>query len=566
MQKQKRLPLGIENFEQIRREDFYYVDKTCLIQNLVENWGQVNLFTRPRRFGKSMNMSMLKSFFEIGADSELFQGLAIATEEELCKKYMGQFPVISISLKSVNGNDFETARAMLFDEIRMEAQRYQFLIDSDKLTEIDKNIYLQLADSQVTLDATQDNILMNGLRNLSTLLEKHYAHKVIILIDEYDVPLDKAYQMGFYDKMANLIRNVFNQALKTNDSLYFAVMTGCLRVSKESIFTGLNNLRILSITDVQFDEYFGFTDQEVRNLLQYYDLEDSYDTIRAWYDGYHFGSVDVYCPWDVISYCDALRLYEKAQPKEYWSHTSSNDIIKRFIHRAKSSTTKKEIERLIEGEAIRKVVHQELTYKELDESIDNLWSVLFTTGYLTQRGDVEEDVYQLAIPNLEIRKIFINQIYTWFLDSAREDGARLSSFCQAFQDGDAVGVEEKFNEYLMKTISIRDTFVQKARKENFYHGILLGLLSYKDNWAISSNKESGDGYSDILIEMEEEEIGIVIEVKYAEDGDLEAGCTDALQQIQQKKYEQILQADGLKKILKYGITCYKKRCRVMLEK
>lgn len=565
MEMKKKLPIGIENFEEIRTQGFYYVDKTGLIRELMQNWGKVNLFTRPRRFGKSLNMSMLKNFFEIGCDSTLFDGLEISRETALCEEYLGKFPVISISLKGVSATSFSTARAMMSAIIAQEALRFQFLFKSDRLDELEKQQYINLVKKNDDGSIMTASELMNSLWILSSLLHKHYGQKVIILIDEYDVPLDKAMQAGYYEEMVSLIRNLFGQALKTNDSLQFAVLTGCLRVSKESIFTGLNNLRVLTILDVQFDEYFGFTDQEVRGLLDYYGLSDFYDTIKEWYDGYHFGNVDVYCPRDVICYCDKLRANPEEYPGNYWSNTSGNDIIRHFIEMAKGMT-KREIEQLMEGNTVEKAVRQELTYKELYASIDNLWSILFTTGYLTRRGKPQGRKVTLAIPNREIREIFENQIYEWFQDTARQDGAALDAFCEAFQKGDASGVEEKFNAYLKKTISIRDTAVRKDKKENFYHGILLGLLGFKDSWSVSSNSEAGEGYSDILVEIEEEEIGIIIEVKYAENGDLEAGCRKAMDQIEKNNYEEELVDAGMQQIFKFGIACYKKRCKVVLSR
>lgn len=565
MEMKKKLPIGIENFEEIRTQGFYYVDKTGLIRELMQNWGKVNLFTRPRRFGKSLNMSMLKNFFEIGCDSTLFDGLEISRETALCEEYLGKFPVISISLKGVSATSFSTARAMMSAIIAQEALRFQFLFKSDRLDELEKQQYINLVKKNDDGSIMTASELMNSLWILSSLLHKHYGQKVIILIDEYDVPLDKAMQAGYYEEMVSLIRNLFGQALKTNDSLQFAVLTGCLRVSKESIFTGLNNLRVLTILDVQFDEYFGFTDQEVRGLLDYYGLSDFYDTIKEWYDGYHFGNVDVYCPRDVICYCDKLRANPEEYPGNYWSNTSGNNIIRHFIEMAKGMT-KREIEQLMEGNTVEKAVRQELTYKELYASIDNLWSILFTTGYLTRRGKPQGRKVTLAIPNREIREIFENQIYEWFQDTARQDGAALDAFCEAFQKGDASGVEEKFNAYLKKTISIRDTAVRKDKKENFYHGILLGLLGFKDSWSVSSNSEAGEGYSDILVEIEEEEIGIIIEVKYAENGDLEAGCRKAMNQIEKNNYEEELVDAGMQQIFKFGIACYKKRCKVVLSR
>lgn len=562
----KKLPIGVDNFEKLIQEDFYYVDKTEMIADLLRNWGEVNLFTRPRRFGKSLNMSMLKNFFEIGCDKTLFQGLKISEEKELCEKYMGQYPVISVSLKGVDGLSFHSAKERLKSIIGREAMRFYFLLNSPKLREEDKKTYKQLIeinteDKNGGIYAMSEDTLTKSFQTLSDLLHMHYGKKVILLIDEYDVPLDKAFQYGYYQEMVSLIRDFLGSALKTNNSLYFAVLTGCLRISKESIFTGLNNLKVMSITNVQFDEYFGFTDSEVKEMLNYYGLTDHFDSVKAWYDGYRFGNEDVYCPWDVISHCDNLRADPNARPQDYWSNTSGNAIVRRFIDLA-GGKTKDEIERLIAGETIVKEIRQELTYSELDNSIENLWSVLFTTGYLTQRGMAEEDKYYLAIPNYEIKKLFIRQIREWFQYQAGSDRKTLDKFCNAFPNGDGALIEEIFNDYLWNTISIRDNSVPYDRKENFYHGILLGILGFQDDWIVKSNAESGMGYSDILIETRRNRIGIVVELKYAEDGNLEAACRRALQQIENKKYEAKLREDGMRNIIKYGIACYKKECKV----
>ena len=559
----KKLPIGVDNFEKLIREDFYYVDKTEMISDLLNNWGEVNLFTRPRRFGKSLNMTMLQSFFEIGCDKKLFQGLKISKEKELCEKYMGQFPVISISLKGVEGLSFDVACKGLANIIGMEAMRFSYLKDSPNLTENEKALYdgyTNVKNGSFTVAINSEN-LFSSLKILSMLLEKHYKKKVILLIDEYDVPLDKAFQYGYYEEMVSLMRNLLGNVLKTNSSLYFAVLTGCLRISKESIFTGLNNLKVMSITNVQFDEYFGFTDSEVNEMLKYYDLSEYFDSIKSWYDGYRFGNEDIYCPWDVISHCDNLRADSNARPEDYWSNTSGNSIVRRFIDKA-NSKTKGEIERLIDGETIIKEIRQELTYSELDSSIDNLWSVLFTTGYLTQRGVAGDDKYYLAIPNCEIRKLFIRQIREWFNQKTRDDGKTLDRFCEAFANGDSALIQELFNDYLWSTISIRDTAAAEGKKENFYHGILLGLLGYKDDWIVKSNEESGIGYSDILVEIRENRIGIVVEMKYAVNGKLEDACQEALRQIEDRKYESRLRENGMKNIKKYGIACYKKECKV----
>ncbi len=560
----KKLPIGIESFEEIQKEEFYYVDKTGLIEQLLEKWAKVNLFTRPRRFGKSLNMSMLKAFFEIGGDPALFEGLKISEKKELCEKYMGQFPVISISLKNVEGLTFEAAKKSLKDTLGMEARRFYFLKQSAGLTDEEKESYKALIGVDDTGDfQMSDTAMEKALLTLSSLLHKHYNKSVILLIDEYDVPLDKAFQYGYYDEMVSLIRNMFGNALKTNPDLYFAVLTGCLRISKESIFTGLNNLKVMSITDVRFDEYFGFTDIEVKDILEYYGLSEHYAEVKEWYDGYRFGNEEVYCPWDVINYCELLTVDSEAPPQNYWSNTSGNAMVRRFIDKA-DVKTRDEIERLISGEEIVKEIHQDLTYNELDSSIENLWSVLFTTGYLTQRGQAGEDQYRLVIPNLEIRKLFIRQIREWFRDVSRNDGETLNQFCNAFVEKNPAKIEELFGDYLWNTISIRDT--ASAKKENFYHGILLGLLGYKSNWLVKSNAESGIGYSDILVEAPDNRTGIVIELKYAERGDMDAACEEALQQIENRDYVAKLKEDGMRNIIKYGIACYKKNCKVVLGK
>lgn len=557
--KKKKLPIGIENFEELQKEEFYYVDKTNLIRDLLMQWSKVNLFTRPRRFGKSLNMSMLKYFFEPGGDKEIFKKLAISGETEICEKYMGKFPVVSISLKGINGESYEKACAMAVQVIQSEARRFQYLLESERLTAYEKKIFASLLQADMGED-----LLCSSLKIMSELLEKHHGCKVILLIDEYDVPLAKAFERGYYDQMVIFIRNMFEYALKTNDSLKFAVLTGCMRISKESIFTGLNNIKVLSVADVQFDEYFGFTDQEVKDMLDYYGFSNRYDEVKEWYDGYQFGNVGVYCPWDVINYCDTLKADPDAQPRNYWLNTSSNEAVRRFIRESDHAATRREIENLVAGEAITKEIHQELTYKDMYDSIDNLWSVLFTTGYLTQRGKPDGDNFRLVIPNVEIRKIFTSQIMELFKESVPKNGEALRNFCQALRNGDAKSVERLLGEYLRKTISIRDTFVKRQMKENFYHGILIGILGFEDTWSVSSNKESGDGYSDILVETDDGETGIILELKYAEDGKLDESCREALRQINLRRYEEELLDEGVEHILKYGIAFYKKRCRVML--
>ena len=554
----RKLPIGIENFEQIIKDDFYYVDKTGLISELLRNWGMVNLFTRPRRFGKSLNMSMLEHFFSVEGDKSIFDGLKISKDKKLCEEYMGKHPVISISLKGINAASYEAAFELTVKTIKGAVQKAGFLKMSDKLGEDEKKEYRAILDENMS-EAT----LFWSLKNLSELLEKHYETKVILLIDEYDVPLAKAFENGYYDKMVFLIRNLLEQTLKTNNSLKFAVMTGCMRISKESIFTGLNNLKVLSITDERFDEYFGFTDEDVKEMLRYYDREDHYEEMRNWYDGYRFGSTDVYCPWDVLNHCDKIKENAAAFPENYWVHTSSNEAVKKIIQMSGNITTKREIERLLAGEEIVKEIRQELTYQEMYQSVENIWSLLFMTGYLTQRKRLDASHYKLAIPNLEVRDIFKTQIMEYFKEGVAKDGDTLKQLCDALKGGDAEKVERLFEGYLKKTISIRDTFVEKSLKENFYHGILLGILGVKEDWGVFSNRETGDGYSDIMIETEDSEMGIIIEIKYAGDGNLLNACEKALKQVEETKYEETLLENGVEKILKYGIACYMKHCKVM---
>ena len=557
----KRLPIGIEDFEKIRQEDYYYVDKTGMIGDIIRNGAEVTLFTRPRRFGKSLNMSMLEQFFSLNGRPELFEGLQIMGEPELCQKYMGQYPVISLSLKGINAVSYETAFKIAVRGINESAAMVDYLEQSERLTKNDKESYRELLKRD--MDEAEFYV---SLRELSRLLAKHFDKKVIILIDEYDVPLAKAYENGYYDQMIFTMRNFLEQALKTNRNLQFAVLTGCMRISRESIFTGLNNFQVLSISDVGFDEYFGFTDNEVRQLLCYYRQEQSYGSIREWYDGYRFGNVDVYCPWDVLNHCQKLLADPSVQPQNYWINTSSNDVVRRFIEKSDSGMTIQEIEALIAGEEIEKEICQELTYQDMYANIENIWSVLFMTGYLTYHGKPENNRFCLAIPNLEIRNIFTTQIMDYFRKNVQADGKTLKSFCDALEQGDDETVEEILQQYLKKTISIRDTFVQKQMKENFYHGILLGILGIKERWAVSSNRESGDGYSDIVVETENSEKGMILELKYAQDGNLEQACRKALAQTTEVHYAEILEDQGINEILCYGIAFYKKRCMVMCKK
>lgn len=557
----KKLPIGIENFEKLRQEDFYYIDKTRLIEQLLTRWGEVNLFTRPRRFGKSLNMSMLQSFFEIGKDKTLFDGLRISDNQELCEEYQGKFPVVSVSLKGINGATYEEARRFLIKTINEEARRLSVLSDSAELDETDHELLTQLKKKEMTNDS-----LVYSIRELTELLEKHYGRKVIVLIDEYDVPLAKANENGYYDEMVLLIRNLFENALKTNSSLKFAVLTGCLWIAKESIFTGLNNFKVYSITDKSFDETFGFTDAEVRELLRYYGQEKYYETVKEWYDGYRFGNVDVYCPWDVINFCSDHLADPGLEPKNYWANTSGNSVISHFIDSVgkPQKLTRMELEQLVNGGIVQKEINSELTYKELYSSIDNLWSTLFMTGYLTQRGEPSGNRYNLVIPNREIRNIITNHILKMFKENVKDDGKTVSDLCDALLNQNPEKVELIFTEYMKKTISIRDTFAQKPTKENFYHGLLLGILGFKENWSVMSNRESGDGFGDILIRIEDEDVGIVIEVKYADDGNLQGECEKALQQIIDIRYTEVLEQEGIHTIIKYGIACYRKKCKVLM--
>ena len=551
----KKLPIGIENFEEMQKQDFYYVDKTGLIVDLLAGWGKVNLFTRPRRFGKTLNMSMLKCFFEIGTDKSLFDGLAVSKEKALCETYMGKYPVVFVSLKGVDGLTFETAYRALCSIIRREALRLEFLLDSDKLTENEKKSLNRILTGEY-----DDQDIRDSLQMLCTLLEKHYGQKPILLIDEYDVPLDKAYYHGYYPQMIDLIRAMFQSALKTNSSLFFAVLTGCLRVSKESIFTGLNNLMVHSISDVSFDEYFGFTDEEVRKLLADYGLEDHYEETRAWYDGYRFGEQDVYCPWDVLNYVYALRFNPQAQPKAYWINTSGNDMVRRLIEKGSDGTEQLEIERLIEGETITKTLNEQLTHNEIRSSIGNIWSLLYMTGYLTTAQKPSGGRYELRIPNREVRQIYMQQVLSWFEDKASAETDKLTNLYAAFETGDVDTIKEILDEQLLDTVSFYDA------RESFYHGFLLALLSTCANWNVSSNIETGKGRSDIIAGRKDRKVGFVVEVKDVKDEEkLDAACEAALRQIDERDYTAILRRFRVKEIHKYGIAFWDKECRVVMK-
>lgn len=566
MAKVKMLPVGIDGFEKIRKAGFYYVDKSKLIEQLLQNWGEVNLFTRPRRFGKTLNMSMLKSFFEIGTDTTLFNGLYILNNNDLCEKYMGKYPVIFLSLKDVAGLTYAEAEDALVQLIGSEAGRFHFLTNSSVLSDAEKEQYRGFTIIQNGKYRMDKGLLISALRILSQLLYRHYGQKVIILIDEYDVPLDKAFQHGYYQEMVSLIRGMFGQALKTNSFLQFAVLTGCLRISKESIFTGLNNFKVYSAADARYDEAFGFTDEEVKKILADYQLQEHYAEVKEWYDGYHFGNADIYCPWDVINYVDDLKSDPAAFPKTYWINSSGNDLVKRFIDKA-DITTKDEIEQLIAGEPVEKRIRLDLTYDEIDNSIDNMWSVLFTTGYLTQISNDAYSRYKLAIPNKEIREVFVLQIREWFAGVVANNAASTKEINQGFLEGRAEAIQRELTMFLGETISIMDTNARSGEKENFYHGILLGILKSYPDWAVKSNRESGDGFPDILLKPKNPDAGIIIELKYAHTmNDLEKACERALGQIRDRRYDEALREDGRDDVLAYGIAFYKKRCKVVVEK
>lgn len=561
-----KLPVGIEDFAEIRQAGFYYIDKTKFIEQLLDGWGKVNLFTRPRRFGKTLNMSMLRYFFEIGADASLFDGLQITRNKKLCEEFQGKYPVIFLSFKNVEGLTFADAQYRLTELIAGEAERFAFLAQSDKLTENEKSLYRGLTAVREGRYALAGEVLASALQTLSKLLSKHYGQKTVMLLDEYDVPLDKAFQNGYYQEMVALIRGMLGQALKTNEFLQFAVLTGCLRVSKESIFTGLNNFKVLSITDNRFDEQFGFTDDEVKQLLAVYNLADHLEETKAWYDGYRFGAADVYCPWDVINHVDMLRSNPLARPQAYWINTSGNALVKRFIDMADKST-RNELERLVAGEAIEKHIHLELTYDEIDSSIDNLWSVLFTTGYLTQQGMTESGAYKLVIPNQEIREVYKLQIQEWFKKSVFANTEQLEGFWQAFAEGDSEAVELFLNRTLSNSISLFDAKGRDVERENSYHMLLVGLLAGKADWLVRSNVEAGEGFADIIVETDDLDAGVIVELKYTQTmAALEKSCARALAQIRERGYAEFLHNNGREKILLYGMSFCKKRCKVVVEK
>ncbi|MCO7147867.1 ATP-binding protein [Coprococcus catus] len=562
----KRLPVGMDDFKEIRKSEFYYIDKTKLIEQVLENWSKVNLFTRPRRFGKTLNMSMLKCFFEIGTDTTFFDGLYISKNQALCEEYMGKYPVVLLSLKSVEGLTFEEARASLCELIAGEVRRFKFLEKSDRLDDDEKNAYHDLIFIQNLKEAILGTKLKFSLKKISELLYKHYGQKAIILIDEYDVPLDKAFQHGYYREMVTLIRGLFGEAFKTNDFLQFAVLTGCLRISKESIFTGLNNFKVYAANDLRYDEAFGFTNEEVKRLLADYHLEEHFAEVKEWYDGYHFGNADIYCPWDVINYVDDLVFDPQARPKSYWINSSGNELVKRFIDKA-DTTTRDEIEELIAGHAVKKRIRMDLTYDEVDNTIDNVWSVLFTTGYLTREGREMDGIYRLIIPNKEVREVFVLQISEWFNRVVANDRASTEKINRGFLEGKTEDIQQELTHFLGESISVLDTKARNEEKEIFYHGILIGILKSNVSWAVRSNRESGDGYADILIKPKNPDVGIVIELKYARSfKELDQACERALEQIKDRRYDEALREDGRNEVLAYGIAFWKKRCKVVVDK
>ena len=564
--KNLKLPVGIEDFQEIRRNGFYYIDKTGLIEQLLDSWGKVNLFTRPCRFGKSLNMSMLRYFFEIGTDMTLFNGLHILQRKDLCDEYMGRFPVVFLTLKGVDGLTFEKVKNKLIKIVALEAERFIFLKNSDKLTDNEKQRYCALVQMQYGKYAMDEDTLESALQTLSELLYRHYGQKVVILVDEYDVPLDKAYQNGYYKEMVSMIRSLFGEALKTNEFLQFAVLTGCLRVSRESIFTGLNNFKIFSITDARFDEQFGFTEDEVGKMLKDYHLEENLAEMKEWYDGYHFGDADIYCPWDVINRVDDLCDTPEAKPKCYWINSSGNALVKRFVSIA-NRTTQDEIEHLIAGEPIEKSVRLDLTYDEIDKSIDNIWSVLFTTGYLTQVGMTEQGAYKLVIPNKEVRTVYISQIQEWFKQKIADNTEQMAYFWKAIEDGNAEIIEQYLNQTLSNTISVFDTKAPEMEKENSYHTFLAGMLTGNTDWVVKSNVEAGEGFADIIIKPQNPDDGIIFELKYSKEASgLDKACERAIKQIRDRRYSEYLKNDGRHNMIFYGIAFYKKRCKVVVDK
>lgn len=557
----KRLPTGWDDFERVIKGDYYYVDKTRLVNNLIQTGSAVTLFTRPRRFGKTLNMSMLKNFFEIGSDPSLFDGLEITKNKVICNEYMGKYPVISISLKGVSGLTYEEAKNKLAAVIATEAMRFSFLEDSSKLSERDKALYEQLVkvddNGKSRFDLPLD-VLSGSLYTMTELLNKHYGLKAVVLIDEYDVPLDKAHIHGYYDEMVELIRDMFHAAFKTNSNLAFAVLTGCLRVSKESIFTGLNNMKVDSISMLNSGEIFGFSNNEVEQMLAYYGISENKDEVKAWYDGFRFGDDEVYCPWDVINYVDDNISGVTKEPNNYWINSSGNDLVREFVDISTKETIE-DLEKLVSGEKVKKSINENLTYRDMDSTIDNLWGILYATGYLTGIR-TNDNLYDLWIPNKEVRQIYEENIIKWFNKKVREDASSKEQFYNAALSGNAEEMEGVLNGLLFDSVSIRDTYTRKYLRENFYHGFVLGLLTGFEG--IRSNSESGDGYSDIMILDRGNKTAAILELKYADSDDVEVmekACNAAIKQIVVKKYDKTLIRSGVaKNIYKYGISFNKK--------
>lgn len=564
---QKPLPIGIDNFEKLITRGYYFVDKTLLIKDLLDNKADANLFTRPRRFGKTLNMSMLQYYFEDRRDeltgdkidnSYLFEGLNIKEEGEQYTEYIGQYPVINLSLKSGKQPNYKMAYDSLIDEIMKEYRRHNFVLNSDKLLESEKKIFLNISNGEA-----KEIEYAKSLQFLSICLEKYFGRKTIILIDEYDVPLENAFFQGFYDEMISFMRSLFESALKTNPSLEFSVITGCLRISRESIFTGLNNLKIISILDDRYAEHFGFTDDEVIKICEDYNMQQKYETIKQWFNGYIFGETNVYNPWSVMQYVDDLKANINKSPKSYWANTSSNSIVKRLIERA-DDITKGEIEALIEGKTIEKPVHEDITYDDVYDNLDNLWNFMFFTGYfkkISERMDenTQENFVELAIPNLEVKYIFRTKILKWFNEKIKSED--LSLLYTSIIKGEVDVFQKEVNRLLKKTISFNDAY------ENFYHGFMIGLLSHMDGYIVKSNRETGDGRCDIYIKpLSIFDKAVIIEMKVCDKPkELFTKSQDALQQIEDKKYAYELNESGYEDIIKYGMAFYRKDCLVKIK-
>ena len=563
---QKPLPIGIDNFEMLITRGYYFVDKTLLIKDLLDNKAAVNLFTRPRRFGKTLNMSMLQYYFEDRRDeftgekidnSYLFEGLNIKGESEKYTKYIGKYPVINLSLKSAKQGSLDLAFQCIREEISNEFKRHKYIIESDVL-KTEKEHFMKIVNNDKDM-----SLYITALKFLSDCLNKYHNEKVIILIDEYDVPLENAFFEGFYKEMIGFIRSLFESALKTNSSLEFSVITGCLRISKESIFTGLNNLKIISILDDRYAEHFGFTDDEVIKICEDYNMQQKYETIKQWFNGYIFGETNVYNPWSVMQYVDDLKANINRLPKSYWANTSSNSIVKSLIERA-DDITKGEIEALIEGKTIEKPVHEDITYDDVYDNLDNLWNFMFFTGYfkkISERMDenTQENFVELAIPNLEVKYIFRTKILKWFNEQIKL--CDMTKMFNAIINKNVELFEIELNKLLLDTISFNDAY------ENFYHGFLAGILSNMKGYIVKSNREGGTGRSDLFIKsVSRRGIAIVVEFKIANDiDDLEKKADEAIEQIEDRKYDMELRSEGYKNIFKYGIAFYKKDCLIKIK-